>query len=81
VGAEKQWAADSFTTKLDRQLELLSRLPELGERRPEAGQGMRSSFLGDHVVFYLAVAGGIEVVRVLHQSRDVEGQAERAGGF
>jgi len=50
----------------------LSRRPGLGRRRPELNSDIRSLAVGRYVVFYLPLSRGIEVVRVLHGSRDIE---------
>jgi len=44
--------------------------PELGKRRDELHKGLRVYPSGKHVVFYLAVDKGIDVVRILHGSMD-----------
>jgi toxin ParE1/3/4 len=51
---------------------LLAGNPEIGRLRPELSvQGLRSFPVQTHVIFYLAQQDGIEVVRVLHGSRDI----------
>lgn len=39
---------------------------------PELNSEIRSLAVGRYVVFYLPLSRGIEVVRVLHGSRDIE---------
>lgn len=43
----------------------------MGRSRPELGPEIRSFPVGRYVIFYLPLPKGIEVVRVLHGSRDV----------
>jgi toxin ParE1/3/4 len=66
--------ADAFVDLVDRRLQTLSRRPGLGRRRPELSPDLdiRSLAVGRYVVFYLTLSHGIEVVRVLHGSRDIE---------
>jgi toxin ParE1/3/4 len=64
--------ADAFVDLVDSKLQALSRRPGLGRRRPELSSDIRSLTVGRYVVFYLPLARGIEVVRVLHGSRDIE---------
>lgn len=45
--------------------------PELGERCADLGRAVRRFTVGNYVVFYRAAQTGIEVLRVLHGSRDV----------
>ncbi len=44
---------------------------ELGERCPTLGEGVRRFVVGNYVVFYVPLYKGIQVLRVLHGSRDV----------
>jgi toxin ParE1/3/4 len=64
--------ADAFVGLLESKLQALSRRPGLGRRRPELHSDIRSLVVGRYVVFYLPLSRGIEVVRVLHGSRDIE---------
>ena len=64
--------ADAFIGLVDGKFQALSRRPGLGRRRPELSPGIRSLAFGRFVVFYLPLSHGIEIVRVLHGSRDIE---------
>jgi toxin ParE1/3/4 len=43
----------------------------MGRSREELADGLRSFAFGRYVVFYVALIDGIDVVRVLHGSRDI----------
>jgi len=45
--------------------------PELGERRPDLGPEVRCFSVGSYVVFYRPRRNDIEVLRVIHGSRDI----------
>jgi toxin ParE1/3/4 len=64
--------ADAFVDLVDSKFQALSRRPGVGRRRPELSSDIRSLTVGRYVVFYLPLSRGIEVVRVLHGSRDIE---------
>ena len=64
-------ASDRFLDTLDAKLEILSRSPKIGRVRDELAVGLRSLPFGAYVIFYKPIRGGIEVVRVLHGSRDI----------
>ena len=66
--------AEAFVDLLDSKFQALSRRPGLGRRRRELSSDIdiRSLTVGRYVVFYLQLSRGIEVVRVLHGSRDIE---------
>ena len=65
--------ADSFVDLLDQKFQLLARQSGLGRRRAELAEGLRSFPVWPYVIFYLPIRGGIQIVRVLHGARDIEG--------
>jgi toxin ParE1/3/4 len=44
----------------------------MGRRRDELAPGLRSFPAGRYVIFYLPLTDGVDIVRVLHGSRDIE---------
>ncbi|MGA2966041.1 MAG: type II toxin-antitoxin system RelE/ParE family toxin [Terriglobales bacterium] len=72
IAADSPDQADAFVDLIDGKFQALSRRPGLGRHRPELSSEIRSLAVGRYVVFYLPISGGIEVVRVLHGSRDIE---------
>lgn len=64
--------ADRFALRIDNTFRLLARRPLVGRERPELYKNLRSFSVGKYIVFYLPRRNGIEVVRVLHASRDIE---------
>jgi toxin ParE1/3/4 len=52
--------------------ETLASHPQMGEERPGFGvPGCRSFSVGNYVIFFRPIAGGIEVARIVHGSRDL----------
>jgi toxin ParE1/3/4 len=43
----------------------------MGRVRDELAEGIRSFPIGRHVVFYVTIPGGIEIIRVLNGARDI----------
>lgn len=64
-------AADRWLDRLDVAFQLWASQPLMGRPRPELLANLRSFAFERHVVFYLPLPGGIEVVRVLHAARDL----------
>ncbi len=62
---------DKLSGEFDRIFSLIAENPKMGRRRDELERGLRSIPLGHYVIFY-AVADGIDVLRVLHNRRDIE---------
>jgi len=63
--------ADAFIDTIEAMLIKLAAHPLLGRARPELAPKLRSFPFGRYVVFYEPIADGIEVLRVLHSSRDI----------
>lgn len=66
--------ADAWVARLDRKLLLLATQPLIGRVRDELAPGLRSIALGRYVIFYMPLGDGIDLVRVLHATRDVDSQ-------
>jgi toxin ParE1/3/4 len=64
--------ADQQIAQILNKFPLLSRFPDLGRRRDELGNGLRSFSIHPYVVFYRKNNDQIEIIRILHQSRDVK---------
>ena len=64
--------ADRWVDRLDEKFSLWATQPEMGRSRDELEPGIRSFAFGRYVVFFAPLANGIDVVRVLHGSRDID---------
>ena len=69
-------AADRWLDKLDEKFALWATQPMMGRARDELSPGIRSLAFGRYVVFFQPVPDGIDVVRVLHGSRDIDASFE-----
>ena len=71
----EQWGveqAEGYLTSLFSCFEDLAENPQLGRQRDEVKAGYRSFPQGRHVVFYMVVPAGIEVIGIVHQSADID---------
>lgn len=64
--------ADRWVDKLDEKFALWATQPMMGRTRDELSPGIRSLIFGRYVVFFEPLPNGIDVVRVLHGSRDID---------
>ncbi len=71
IAEDSESSADRWVDQLDRKLQLLATQPKMGRHRDELAPGLRSQPFGRHVIFYMAIDDGIDVVRVLHSARDI----------
>lgn len=69
-----------FLDSIEQKLQLYATQPEMGQRRPDLGHDVRHFPVGDYVVFYRPMEAGIEVLRVLHGSRDIPSAWWSRGG-
>jgi toxin ParE1/3/4 len=64
-------AADRLLDKIEASCQTLAEFPPMGLSRDELYPGPCSLPVGKYLIFYVPVAGGIEVVRVLSGLRDI----------
>jgi toxin ParE1/3/4 len=73
VAEDNEGAADRLIEEIDAKVRLLARLPELGRTRPEISKEVRHFPVGNYLIFYRPVPDGIEILRILHGARRLEG--------
>lgn len=64
-------AADGLLSRIEEILEMLALHPLIGRSREELAPDLRSFTVGSNIIFYRPLDDGIEVIRVLHSSRDL----------
>ncbi len=64
--------ADSFLDRIQESCLALADFPKMGTSRNELKMGLRSQPVGNYLIFYFPLNDGIDIVRVLHGSRDIE---------
>ncbi|HEX6860639.1 MAG TPA: type II toxin-antitoxin system RelE/ParE family toxin [Caulobacteraceae bacterium] len=72
------WVADDNPKAADRLLKrfgdvaaLLADNPGMGRAREDLAPGLRTFPVGEYLIFYRAIKGGIDIVRLLHGRRDI----------
>jgi len=53
---------------------MLSQFLDMGRKRDYLLAGLRSFPVQPHIIFYTKVADSIDIIRILHQSRDINSQ-------
>lgn len=71
IAQDSPTQADRFLDTIAKRLRLLARSPRIGRPRDELGVAVRSFPVGDYLVFYRPIAGGIVVLRVVSGYRDL----------
>ena len=64
--------ADRFLDRIQEVCLSLANFPNMGTSRNELKSGLRSHTIGNYLVFYFPMENGVDVVRVLHRSRNIE---------
>jgi toxin ParE1/3/4 len=65
-------AADVLLDQIEERCAVVAQFPLMGTARHDLLPSLRSLAVGNYVVFYLPLNGGIEVARVLHGRRDLD---------
>ena len=71
---QERWGREQrrhYLALLDRSFKDLAENPSQGQRCDEIRDGYRKFPSGRHPIFYRELAGGIEIVRVLHERMDM----------
>jgi toxin ParE1/3/4 len=65
--------ADKYPRRLNDVITYVAQQPLMGRARPEIPvEEIRSFVAESHVIFYIALLDGMELVRVIHGSQDLE---------
>jgi toxin ParE1/3/4 len=72
IAADNPDAADRLLLQVDARLPLYAEHPGIGRSREAFQRGLLSFPVGKYIVFFRRIAGGIEVVRILHGSHRLE---------
>jgi toxin ParE1/3/4 len=65
-------AGDRQVAKLLDRFPMLAQFPTMGVSRYQLLEGLRSFPVRPYIIFYILIPDGIEILRIIHQSRDIE---------
>lgn len=74
VATDNPNAADELVDKIYELCERLTTMPKLGKTREELAIGLRSFPAKNYNIYYRISTESIEVVRILHNRRDISSQ-------
>lgn len=63
--------ATKFLRELEATFVTLAEIPLMGRTRLELGEDVRSLAQSNYIIYYIPWADGIDILRVLHGSRDI----------
>ena len=64
-------AADRLLDLLENKCNLLADNPQMGPARADIAKDLRYHPVGNYLLLYCVISGGIELVRVVHGARDL----------
>lgn len=64
--------ADRFLDHIQERCLALAGFPQMGISRDELKAGLRSHPVGNYMIFYFPLKDGIDIVRIINGSRDIE---------
>lgn len=71
IAEDNPTAAYRWIDRIDERADLLAEMPGMGRVRDDLMISLRSYRVGNYLIFYRRIAEGIELVRVVHGSRDL----------
>ena len=72
IAKDKPVAARQWVAKIREKCRIIAKHPEIGDERPEFGNGIRSTYLGSYVIFFRRAEGFVDIVRVIRGDRDTQ---------
>ncbi|NEO87922.1 MAG: type II toxin-antitoxin system RelE/ParE family toxin [Spirulina sp. SIO3F2] len=74
LAQQNEIRADQKIAEIINKFPMLAQFPNMGQKRDDLAIGLRSFPIKPYLIFYIHIPEGLEIVRVLHQSRDIQGQ-------
>jgi toxin ParE1/3/4 len=72
IAVDNITAADRLLDRIGTVIDMLAHNPLAGRERPELVPSLRSFPVGNYMIFYLPLDGGVDVVRILSGYLDIE---------
>jgi len=64
--------AERYATAFHEKGQALARFPEMGRSRPEIAPALRNTLVYPYVIFYRVDGEVVQILRILHGSRDLQ---------
>ena len=72
IAEDKPLAARQWVAKIREKCRLVANHPEVGDRRPDVGDGIRSTYVGSYVIFFRHDNEFVDIIRVIRGDRDTQ---------
>ena len=74
LAQQNEILADKKIAQIFDKFPMLAQFPDMGRKRDELQTGLRSFPVKPYIIFYTQLPGCVEIVRIFHQSRDIQNQ-------
>jgi toxin ParE1/3/4 len=71
IAQDKPDAARKWVQQVRRKCRLIANHPYLGDSREELGLGVRSTYVGNYIVFFRAKDRAVEIMRLIRGGREI----------
>jgi len=71
IARDNQKRADLLLEQINEKFQTFAEFPFMGTNRDELLPSLQSFTVGNYVIFFFALEGGIEIIRVLQGMRDI----------
>ena len=72
IAQDDPGASQKFVGEILKRCESLADMPHMGRERAELRDGLRALPFRDYLIFYRIISDTVEVLRVIHDARDIE---------
>jgi len=72
IAEDKPLAARQWVAKIREKCRLVAKHPEVGDRRSDVGDGIRSTYVGSYVIFFRHNDEFVDIIRVIRGDRDTQ---------
>lgn len=72
IAKKNPQAADNLFDRLRTKFPQLAKFPQMGRTRFDLAPSLRCFLVANYLIFYRPIEQGIEIVRILHGSQDIE---------
>lgn len=74
LAQQNEILADKKIAQILDKFPMLAQFPEMGRKQDELQTGLRSFPIKPYIIFYTQLPEFVEIVRIFHQSRDIQNQ-------
>ena len=65
IAKDKPSAARQWVEKIREKCRLVAKHPDIGDDRPDLGEGIRSTYVGSYIIYFREKDSTLEIVRVV----------------